>query len=141
MSDASPVAPTGELEVSAAPVKQTNSTSSFSEGGGFSNGGGSGGGRLRDETTTNTSSNSGNGYNIADDPAYKALLDQNKQLTDAMNELKEQYKRPEKLGAEYWANILGEDYNLENILNRYNQKQMIIMIRLLRIMKILGIDT
>lgn len=36
--------------------------------------------------------------------------------------MKDQFKRPEKLGAEYWAKILGEDYNLENILNRYNQK-------------------
>ena len=94
MSDASPVAPTGKLEASATPVKQTNKSESTAD----------------------------KGYNLADDPAYKALLEQNKQLTNSLNELKETFKRPEKLGAEYWAGILGEDYNLENILNRYNQK-------------------
>ena len=94
MSDASPVAPAGKLEASATPVKQTNKSESTAD----------------------------KGYNILDDPAYKALLEQNKQLMNSFNELKETFKRPEKLGAEYWAKILGEDYNLENILNRYNQK-------------------
>ena len=102
-------------------TKQTNSTNSFSGGGG-SGGGGTGGGRFGGETTTKPTPNNGGGYNLADDPAYKALVNQNKQLTDALNGLKDQFKRPEKLGAEYWAKILGEDYNLENILNRYNQK-------------------
>ena len=102
-------------------TKQTNKTSSFSGGGG-SGGGGTGGGRFGDEPTTKPTTNNGGGYNIADDPAYKALVNQNKQLINSFNELKETFKRPEKLGAEYWAKILGEDYNLENILNRYNQK-------------------
>lgn len=102
-------------------TKQTNKTSSFSGGGG-SGGGGTGGGRFGGKTTTKPATNNGGGYNLADDPAYKALVNQNKQLTEALNGLKDQFKRPEKLGAEYWAKILGEDYNLENILNRYNQK-------------------
>ena len=101
MSDASPVAPAGKLEASATPIKQTNKS---------------------DKVDTTKENIGGGGYNLADDPAYKALVNQNKQLTDALNGLKDQFKRPEKLGAEYWAKILGEDYNLENILNRYNQK-------------------
>lgn len=94
MSDASPVAPASKSEAPATPIKQTNKSESTAD----------------------------KGYNILDDPAYKALLEQNKQLMNSFNELKETFKRPEKLGAEYWAKILGEDYNLENILNRYNQK-------------------
>lgn len=101
MSDASPVAPAGKLEVSATPVKQTNKS---------------------DKVDTTKENIGGGGYNLADDPAYKALVNQNKQLINSFNELKETFKRPEKLGAEYWAGVLGEDYNLENILNRYNQK-------------------
>ena len=103
MSDASPVAPAGKLEASASPVKQTNKTI---------------------VEKTETKEPTGGGVDLS--PITKAINDLAKRLADSEEArrkfMEEYFKRPEKLGAEYWANILGVDYNYDNILKDYNQR-------------------
>lgn len=77
-----------------------------------------------EKTETTKQESTGAGVDLS--PITKAINDLAKRLADSEEArrkfMEEYFKRPEKLGADYWANKLGVDYNYDNILRDYNQK-------------------